>query len=206
MENKENPKQAVVFDFDGVIADTFDLNLRTLRQFCNTCAEDLKKLHDSNSHETLNIKFTPEMEGNFHQLQREQFKETLFYPITKPIQDLADEFLLFINSSSSEKNIDQFLSLIKLSQCFEKILGVETNRSKVKKFELIFRDYQINPQNCVFITDTLGDLMEGNRVGVKNLAVTWGYHDKQRLKKGNPLVVIDQFEEIVPAVRKIISL
>ncbi|HHX58788.1 MAG TPA: HAD family hydrolase [Candidatus Moranbacteria bacterium] len=205
MLNK-NKNQAVVFDFDGVLVDTFDLNLKVMQKFIEASSDDLKNLHNGNVHERSSLDFTGELGDDFFRLQKENFKEEFFYPVVQSVRFLAEEFRLFINSSSSEDNILDFLRMVKLDDAFEQILGFETAESKIKKFQYIFKNYQLEPANCVFVTDTLGDLMEGNRAGVKNLAVSWGYHQSDRLRMGNPLKIINQPDDLIPAIKELLEL
>jgi phosphoglycolate phosphatase len=39
----------------------------------------------------------------------------------------------------------------------------------------------ITPENCILIGDSTMDLDTAKNAGMKSIAVTWGYHDKQRL-------------------------
>ncbi len=200
----KNKEQAVIFDFDGVLANTFNLNLDLMKEFIKISSDELKGFHEGNIHQRSRLKLTPEIKEKFFNLQREKFTKDKFYPIAQSVEKLARKFLLFINSSSTEQNVHFFLKMVEIEKYFSRILGLETDKSKVKKFQLIFKHYAIEPKDCVFVTDTLGDLMEGNRVGVKNLAVSWGYHKHERLKRGNPLKIIDQVEDLVPAINELL--
>ena len=86
---------------------------------------------------------------------------------------------------------------------FSEVLGKETHKSKVEKFKMIFKEYGLKPEECIFVTDTLGDLREAKKVGVPTIAVTWGYHGKTRLKKGSPNLIIHDFEELTGAIEKL---
>ena len=48
----------------------------------------------------------------------------------------------------------------------------------------------------LFITDTLGDIIESNKVGIKSVGVTWGYHTKENLSKGNPFFIAENFDDL----------
>ncbi len=47
------------------------------------------------------------------------------------------------------------------------------------------------------ITDTLGDLKEANQTGIKTIAVTWGVHQREKLKAGSPTVIIEEPTDLV---------
>lgn len=48
-----------------------------------------------------------------------------------------------------------------------------------------------------FVTDTAGDVIEGNRAEVKTIAVTWGFHDRERLEKAKPDIIVNTPEELL---------
>jgi phosphoglycolate phosphatase-like HAD superfamily hydrolase len=77
---------------------------------------------------------------------------------------------------------------------------METHRSKVEKFKYLFDKYKIEADECVFVSDTLGDVLEGHKVGVKTIAVDFGFHKKDRLEKGKPYKIVSSFEEILQVI------
>ncbi len=113
------------------------------------------------------------------------------------IKKLSKKYKLFIISSCSEKNINLYLKNNNIDNLFIEVLGRETNFSKIEKFKTVFQKYNTNSKNCIFITDTLGDIKEANKVKIDSLAVTWGYHEKERLKKENPKYIINKPNEII---------
>ena len=45
--------------------------------------------------------------------------------------------------------------------------------------------------------------LEANEVGIGTIAVDFGYHERERLQKGNPLKIISRFEELIETVKNI---
>jgi len=74
------------------------------------------------------------------------------------------------------------------------------NKSKVEKFKYLFKKYKLKPEDCIFITDTLGDILEGNKVGVRTIAVDFGFHKRDRLEKGKPFKIVSSFDEILKVI------
>ena len=56
---------------------------------------------------------------------------------------------------------------------------------------------------CIFITDTLGDILESNEIGVRTIAVDFGFHDREVLKKGNPVAIISDLSKIEETIKNI---
>lgn len=196
--------KAIIFDFDGVIADTFQLNVDITReQKKKFTLKDFRDHHNGNVWEKPVIQYTKEdLKYGFAEYHS-RLDGDLLFPLSDQIKRLAKKYDLFIISSSPERSIEKFLKLANISKYFEKALGYYTHQSKVEKFKMIFREYKLEPEECIFVTDTLGDLREAKKVVVPTIAVTWGYHGKTRLKKGSPNVMIHDFEDLKEAVEKL---
>ena len=52
------------------------------------------------------------------------------------------------------------------------------------------------------MTDTLGDIREGNIAGVQTIGVTWGVHDRETLEKGSPLAIVDTVFELRDTIER----
>ena len=67
---------------------------------------------------------------------------------------------------------------------------------------MLFDEYKLKPDECIFVTDTLGDLLEAKELNIGTIAVTWGYHEEERLKFGHPDIIINNFDELIPSIEK----
>ena len=98
----------------------------------------------------------------------------------------------FIISSNSEPILETIIKNSSAEKYFEKVLGKETHKSKVSKFLILKNEKKVNFSETVFITDSLGDLKESSEFPeLKTIGVTFGVHNKERLKKGNPDFITD---------------
>ena len=86
---------------------------------------------------------------------------------------------------------------------FSFLFGLETHKLKTHKFKKVLNEFNLKEDECIFVTDTLGDILEANEVGIKTIAVDFGYHERERLEKGNPMKIISEFNELVDIVNKI---
>lgn len=48
-----------------------------------------------------------------------------------------------------------------------------------------------------------GNIFEANKIGIKTIAVDFGVHEKERLKKGNPYKIVSNFDELFDEIKKI---
>lgn len=196
--------KVILFDFDGVIVDTFSFCYRIMNS------------RDAISEDFYRAKF----EGNINDAlkkpeQNPRAKPFDFYgqynpelmacqpneEVVKVIKELARNHTLIIISSTISSSIEQFLEVHGLADAFKEILGNDVEKSKVKKINDVLQRYGIKPTETVFITDTLGDIKEAHVCGVKSIAVTWGYHPSTTLEKGHPYQIIDHPNKIIEAIQ-----
>lgn len=192
----------IVFDFDGVIHDTFDLAFKIN---VSIFGEDLTKdqyrdFFNGNIFKST----TPDQNKKFFEMQNKSFQSLkMDNNIKQNLEKLSELYSLFIISSNQEKTLHNYLKNNNSSHIFKEILGAETHHSKVHKFNYLFEKYNLLSDDCVFVTDTLGDILEGNKVPVRTIAVDFGFHERERLEKGNPYKIVSSFGEIIEIVKDI---
>lgn len=188
-------KKIVLFDFDGMIADTFDGALRVMGSFePDITPERIRKRFEGNVNEyhVLEGKKGPTEEEDrafFDLYTPEVLKARMFPGIAESIRELALRYVLIIVSSTISAPIREYAEARGIATYFSGVLGNEVHKSKVEKIKMVFEKYGVGPDACVFITDTLGDVREAARAGVHAIAVTWGFHEHERLAQGDPFVL-----------------
>jgi phosphoglycolate phosphatase-like HAD superfamily hydrolase len=123
--------------------------------------------------------------------------------IEEVIHRLGKEYRFFIVSSSSYDIIDEYLVRHGIREYFEAILDTHLEPSKVKKFRMIFDQYDISAQECLFISDTSGDIHEAKEGGVSyTVGITGGFQSRASLEKSEPDCIVENFEEFYEVVKK----
>lgn len=188
---------AILFDFDGVLADTLEVNLEVCRLFKpDLTVEEFMQKHKDNGEDVLDIDLSEEVMERFIEEQKKRLGGEHLLPVDDVLRELEMEHDLFIVSNSSEGNIRKVLSHRNLSPLFKDIFGMKTSLSKKDKIQSLLDDYGLEPNDCVLITDTVGDIKEGREVGVKTAGVAWGFHDKETLKEEDPEIIFEEPEDI----------
>ncbi len=190
--------KAIVFDFDGVIHDTLEdlhkVHYDILEKI--SIKEMIDNVFDWNPREYFD-KFSPEKQREFEETWQRVYKElTLERNIREELEKLSKKYLLYIISSNNEYNLETYFENNNFLNIFNKIYWVETHKSKVEKFKILFEETKLKVDDCIFVTDTLWDILEANEVWIKTIAVDFGYHNKEKLKQGNPYKIVSSFEEI----------
>ncbi len=187
----------IVFDFDGVIADTYDINWALSQDHDpEATEEDFLAHHDGNVYEEPRIKFHPDRVKDFFTEYSKRLTQSHIASALEPIKRLSSRYRLYVISSSSEDAIHVVLDAGGVRPLFSRIMGFETHPSKVEKFTILMREEGVTADNTVFITDTLGDIREAQKVGIPVIAETFGFHDRARLELGNPYAIVDTWDEI----------
>ncbi|MDA3840590.1 MAG: HAD hydrolase-like protein [Patescibacteria group bacterium] len=198
--------KAILFDFDGVIHDTFEFHRKKVKDFSgiSLSKEDYRDMHKKNFY--LN---TPEEFKNVNWKGYGEFicNDISLLKIKKETREailkLGEKSILFVVTSGEEKNVSDYLGNNGIINNFEEVLGRKASKSKVDKFKYIFEKYKLETSDCIFITDTLGDIMEANEIGLKTIAVDFGFHCRETLEEGKPYKIISSFGEIVSIIEKI---
>jgi phosphoglycolate phosphatase len=199
--------KTVIFDFDGVIHDTYEIAYQIDREVSGgiLSRDQHRDFFNGNIFERVVIDEEKEKadEARFYELQKEAFKYLkIDENIKENLEKLAVEHELFIVSSNWEETINTYFQNNDFTHIFKEILGAESHQPKVEKFKYIFQKYNLQNEDCIFVTDTLGDILEANKVGLRTIAVDFGFHERERLEKGNPFKIVSNFDEVVEAIRE----
>jgi phosphoglycolate phosphatase len=57
--------------------------------------------------------------------------------------------------------------------------------------------YGIDRERTFYIGDTTGDILEAREAGVQTVAVTWGWHSREKLVAVHPDFLVDRPEELL---------
>lgn len=194
--------EVVIFDFDGVIADTrAGLFALFKKHSPDMSDEDFCAHFDDNVYEKPRIKFSRDAAAQMHEDYCNMLTPEHVIAAIGPIRRLHSEYRLFIISSGDERGIDCVLKAAGIKQCFYAIYGHNTHTSKVVKFEKIRDRFEVSLERTVFVTDTLGDIREAARMGVATIAGTFGFHSRERLQKGSPYAIAESWDDVEAAIR-----
>ncbi len=96
--------------------------------------------------------------------------------------------------------ITKFLTKHGLIEYFPDILGRDAHHSKVEKMQMIFDKHGVTAAQCVYITDTLGDMREAQAHNMGTIASSWGVHPRETLERGVPFRILNAPTELPDAV------
>jgi phosphoglycolate phosphatase len=201
-------KKTLILDFDGVIADSFDYCLKINQTVVgDITADEYKNMFLGNFYEA-HRKRVPESES----IENKKRYWKIFLSgidqihlvggIAEILNTLSNDFRLVIISSATSDVVKAILNREGISGYITKIFGADVSESKFLKFKMFFNEYCVQSSDCLFVTDTLGDLLEAEKAGVKSLAVSWGFHDVKTLERGNPLKIVDSPKDLLREIEQ----
>ncbi len=205
MENSKT-KKVILFDFDGVIVDSFNSALEVHEQMSGKVfsAEEYRKIFEGNVYDqktNQDAKYF-DLEKFFETYVPKLFQLPVIGGVKEAIEELSKNYILIVISSTISSPIKEWLLKNNLAQYFREIMGADVHKSKIEKMKLVFEKYKVGPSDCVFITDTLGDLREAEKMRVNSLVVTYGFHKEDTLLKGNPAGFIRKPQDMVSEIEK----
>ena len=201
----------LIFDYDGVLIDSLDI---FMKHFLDSCRKynayqikdevDFLSIFNGNMYENmyklglskeeilrivLNVK---------KELIKNQKKIGLFDGIKNVLEKLSKNHILIVVTSNDTEVVKNFFKTKKIS-VFDEIVGSDKEPSKIKKIEHIKNKYYGN--SYLYFGDTKGDIIEGKKAGVKTVAVAWGWHNIEELKKEKPDFVLDKPRDILKIIK-----
>lgn len=202
----QDDRRFVFFDFDGVISDSHAIAFEIAQKVCVHMTMEKHRRHFEGN--INDWKLADELDhsacdhdADWWGLYLPRFAGVHPFPGSiRAVQDLGEKYRLAIISSTVSSPIMEFLKKYDAAHYFSDVMGNDVHPSKVAKMNMLFERYSLSPEHCVFITDTLGDMREAEHVNVGTIGVSWGYHEKERLAKGNPFRIVDHPQELVAAV------
>jgi phosphoglycolate phosphatase len=203
----------ILFDFDGVIIDSFACAYAVKKLICpNATESQYRKCFDGNINDDWHKGDIEHDETCRHGLDFSAEysplieKEAPIFPgMREAVRKLAKSYKLIVISSTLTAPIGAILNKFGIASLFTDVFGNDINPSKVEKIKMVFSKYGVSSERCVFVTDTLGDMLEASKTGVKAIGVAWGFQDKKTLLRGNPFKIVDNPKELPDAVNSFFS-
>jgi phosphoglycolate phosphatase len=199
----------LIFDYDGVIADTFADMLKFAQEVC----DELGVLHavlPSDLHDLEVMSFTtfgracevPEvLISEFVRRCTQKFAEkvtppAIFDGLSEVIRGLAERNILLIITGNTTGNVKTFLVHHGLQDCFRMVYGVDMPASKAGKIRMAQKRFETKSESVFFVGDSLSDLHAARESGVKSIAVSWGHQSLDRLVGGRPDAIVHSPAEL----------
>ena len=200
----------IVFDFDGTIADTFDIiKAVVIKEYgeyaLNFDFESIKNEDTKGLLKKLNIplwKF-PEMALKITSKLRNNKDIKLFPDIIDLLNKLKENYKLGILSSNTRENIIHTLIKHDIDNLFEFVYSGSSIFGKHLVMKKMCVKHYINPNEVIYVGDEDRDIIASKKIKIKNIAVTWGFNSKEKLSREEPDYIVDSPMQILEVVKDV---
>lgn len=205
--------KAVLFDFDGTLADTrhlvYDAYLRLthkhgLKAVSREEFEEMKtfSIRERFKRAGISLRILPRLARDALKVYGELIESVIPFPHIRELLHTMKKkgLLLAIVSSNNYKNIDSFLSTHNL-QLFDYIDAGSGIFGKHRAIKRTLRRIGIGKQDAFYVGDELRDIDACRRVPIEIVSVSWGYDSVSLLEEGKPDLLVHRPLEILEALR-----
>lgn len=207
--------KTIIFDFDGTIADSFIviknilLNLSDDFGYKKPTEKEINLLRLKHPKEIIKMLGIPYYKIPFlvHRLNTEiQQKISEIKPIAGIKEALlalkSEKYTLGILSSANQKNVTTFLKNndIEVFSFIQTGIGIF---GKAPVLNQVLRKQKINKSDAIYVGDEIRDIEAAKKVGIKIIAVAWGFNEEKGLITFHPDALIDEPNKLLDSVKEI---
>ena len=204
---------AIIFDFDGTIADTFEDVVRIFHDLTGRHealpADEIERLRGMSlmhAAEELHIA-SWKIPLLLIRARRRMNKKMATVPAHKGTVEIinklqAEGHQLYIMSSNSKRNIRIFLQRHGLAYEFVEVYGGAGLFNKASILKKIVRQNRLNPDETWYIGDEVRDIIGAQHAGLRIIAVAWGYNNAAILSAHHPTKLLHAPSEIIDALEE----
>ena len=208
----------IIFDYDGVLADTLDDLVQFGQEACNKLrVQHLVTKDDLNNLEVMSFASygkacdVPEhLVDEFVRICLSLFAEkksppAIFKGLSSVIRYLSIHHRIAIVTTNSSQNVNAFLVEHDLDGLIHAVSGVDMPGSKAQKIAVARnRLFENRKQESVFMVgDSLSDVLAAKEASVASVAVTWGHQSLENLLRGNPDYVVSTPHDLIKVVEPV---
>ena len=198
----------IIFDFDGTIADSFDVTIDIFYELTNRKIRlnesEITRLRKLSLLQVARELQVPLWKGILlhRQARKKQWDHRddirPFAGMAEALKDLhkAGNHLLIL-TTNGEQNVQYFLQKYGLAQYFDDVyagVGLFRKKNALRKFA---KKHHLEPGDCFYVGDESQDIDAAKQAGMKTVAVSWGYNDISLLETKQPDLVVMKPKEFV---------
>jgi len=208
--------ELVILDFDGTMADTRSLIVRTMQKVIATLHLDKRTDEECAAMIGLPLKETfttllpisEEQGRQCERLYREIFAASdpiksvqLFPKVLETIAALHRRGItLTIASSRGHESLDAYVEEMHLTPYIHYVLGAEDVEHAKPQPDAVLKTLKelgFTPEETLVVGDMTYDILMGSRAGAHTCGVTYGNGTREELLSVNAESIIDDFEQLL---------
>jgi HAD superfamily hydrolase (TIGR01549 family) len=203
-------KKAIVFDFDGTIADSMDIIVGTVYAKAisyNFKTLTIKEIKDEFGKGTENLiqllgvnkEKIPQLMEDVRSDLSQKIDTTLPIPgIIRVLKKLNNNNIVGIVTSNNKKTVEKFLEKYDVRVSF--IYDKADLEGKAKIIIKMLSDRNMDKNETFYVGDEDRDIEAAKHAGIRSIAVTWGLNSKKYLARHNPNYLIDKPSDLLKII------
>ncbi|MFZ5910020.1 MAG: HAD family hydrolase [Chloroflexota bacterium] len=205
----------ILFDFDGVLADTLGDLLQFGQQACDALGvEHVATRADLDALEVMSFATYGRQMGvpeslvdEFVRLCIDQFnrKETppaMFDGLGEVVRQLSAEHVIAVVTGNDSRAVQAFLAAHGLEAHVRVVFGLDAPGSKVEKIARARQLFAAGGETVWMVGDSASDIRAAREAGVASIAVSWGHQGAYRLTRAGPDHLVHSPGELLALITK----
>jgi HAD superfamily hydrolase (TIGR01549 family) len=206
----------ILFDFDGVLADTLDDLLDFAREACaqmgfqrTPTSDDLDVLETMSFVDYgLQLKLPPQYIDEFVSRCLQMFNQRsqppkIFEGMEQVVVEAAKHNTIAIVTGNTTPTVLAFLEKYGLQKHIKLVIGVEQKVPRPEKIRLALKELGHSEEVVYMVGDALSDIRAARETSIKSIAVSWGHQSPSRLMTAGPDYLVDSPQELLELLKKV---
>jgi len=198
------PIKAVIFDFDGTLADTMMIVAKSVNQHAEKFGYrkiDLSLIRDKRAIDVIkqdmgiSLWKVPYLIWRGKKIIQKELQQAKLFPgVMEMIQALQEKYMVAILTSNRKDTVQHVLDKHKV-----KIPSIYSSGlfRKHRSLQNILDKLDLQPDEVIYVGDELRDIEACRKVGIKIISVSWGYNSPQALREAGADFIAGQPEDVV---------
>lgn len=201
----------ILFDFDGVIGDSFDFvvdilysNVQKYTKLKLSREDIVRDLQNISIFKILKEYHIPKLIVPLivfkikKDLSKRMMKTNLFDDFEDVLNIISKTNLdVGLLTSNSRKNIDLFMGKYGLISNFNFIVCGSSFLDKSKSISKTLKKYGFDSKDVLYVGDEVRDIVACNKLGIDILSVSYGFNSKSLLEEYNYTYLVDSISELI---------
>lgn len=200
----------ILFDYDGVLADTLDDLLKFSQEICDELGvqhhvvrEDISTL-EAMSFANLGRRVeVPEslieefVHRSLEKVANKKSPPHIFPGLAQVVRELSTRHILGIVTTNSSRNVKAFLKEHKLKDCYRAIYGVDQPGTKAEKITQSRKQFAAANEAVFMIGDAASDIHAARDASAKSIGVSWGHQSVEMLTRAKADYIVNSPRELL---------